>query len=241
VKTILLETSATRIYPRDHLPLRRMHSERFRQELIGVFDFNDAELDKTDSDIPKVVFLGREWNGEPKKDPFPGLIELRLEECRIEARCEGPKGHDTIDRFFEELGRFATDNFDWGSGWVQGYEHEVHETVWVGQLDIEPIDFVDPRIRKMRDDVEQLTTSGEPDGKWTSFVTLKDFSFRIMYHIKELPLLQSQIYFKDKEFRLEPRLGVQDSVRQWFSSSPLRSGDHLAILERLEQQFLTKG
>ena len=73
-----------------------------------------------------------------------------------------------------------------------------------------------------------------------AYLSLDDLSFRIVYHISDRDLLESQIYFVDKEFRLEPRMGVSPKERQWYSVSPLRSDQHLQILKTLEADFAKK-
>ena len=234
---INLDTETTRVYPRDWIPLHQIFGSYFLDLVQEHFQFEDAEVvaDESESESRVAVFRGRAMDESDGR--FSGILELRIEECRVRVKCaDVAKGHSVIDEFLKEFGSRVAEHLGRPNDWVAKFEHEATETSWVGKLNIDPLSLVDPRVRKALQSVEKLSKSSQRD----AYLSLDDLSFRIVYHISDRDLLESQIYFVDKEFRLEPRMGVSPKARQWYSVSPLRSDQHLQILKTLEADFAKK-
>jgi hypothetical protein len=232
MNTIQLEANATRVFPRDVIPLRTIFSTRFRDEVMEIFDFAESEIEKLEEE--EVVRFRSRDNAGPE---FVGIVELTIQECRVQVTWNGDRGeeagHEVIDEFFNEFGEQLSGEMALEEKWIRGFEYEGTNTVWVGKLEIDPLQLVDPRVRKALDAVRKHSSSDQRD----AYLALNDFAFRIVYQIKQRDLLESQIYFKDRDFRLEPRVGVAWKERQWYSASPLRSEVHLGILKELEKAY----
>lgn len=233
--TIILETATTRVYPRDWIPLRQITGNTFLDIVREHFDFENASVVADESEGRVAVFRGRAMDESDGR--FSGILELRIEECRVHVKCiDVEQGHNVIDEFLVEFGSRVADHLGRPTDWAAEYEHEATETSWVGKLNIDPLSLVDPRVRTAMQSVEDASKNLQRN----AYLSLEEFSFRIVYHISDRDLLESQIYFVDKEFRLEPRMGVSPKARQWYSLSPLRSDQHLQILKTLEADYAKK-
>jgi hypothetical protein len=119
--------------------------------------------------------------------------------------------------------------------WIDKFRVEVCQTVWVGHLDLTPEDLIDPRARAVL--IPALTTDEGENGTRRS--QARGLTFRVAGRALPPELRDLGLQLSDDEFKLEPRAGRLPSERAWFSTSALRSEDHLRLLEELERAYRT--
>lgn len=233
MKTEELTAGRLRVYPPGTIPLWALSSKRAIAHIGKTFGFEQFQPVTAEGDKgPPGLLFGR--GRAPAADPAAtATIEsLRIGSDQIDLLTRTADGHQFSDAILAELGRVFAEVVPERGPWLDGFRIEFLQTVWVGQLDLSPEDLIDPRARSVL--FPALTASkGEGSGR----VQAKGITLKLTAPTPRPDLLELGLQFSDDEFKLEPRAGRLASERAWFSTSPLRSDDHLRLLEEVEATY----
>ncbi len=234
METRSVEATTIRIFERDHLPFWDLLSRDVVDGVTEAFRFEDVDTGQ-DADDPALTF-SRGGLDPNDSDRRRAVRSLTIDDRRIEVVVSDPDGHAAVGRFLRNFAAVAGELTGGPAGWLDRFQTETANTVWVGQLKIDPLHLLDPRVRAAAQRVRRDCKTPQYD----PLLSLKGLSFRLTFNITDPKLLESSVYFRDREFRLEPRFGVPAEERAWFSSSPLPSDQHLALLEQIETEYAQK-
>lgn len=231
--TELLKTRCFRIYAQDTIPLWSLSSKRTLGHIGKTFGFEQFQFVQPEGEPgpPNLVFeRGRAPAAEPAA---PAVIEtLRIGQEQLDLTMRAAEGHAFGPALLAELNRVCAEIVPARAGWIEKFRVEMFQTVWVGQLDLAPEDLIDPRARGLL-----LPTLATDSGQGVRQVYARGLSLRLATLVPKPELLELGIQSSDDEFKLEPRAGRPPSERAWFSASPLRSEDHLQLLENIERAY----
>jgi len=233
MRTEQLTTGRFRVYPPDAIPLWALSSKRVLSQIGKTFGFEQFQLAQSEGDQgPPSLLFGR--GRLPSADPaLPATIEsLRISHDHLDLTTRAPQGHGFSDALLVEIGRVCSEADPTRAAWLDAFRIEIFQTVWVGRLEVIPEDMIDPRARAVL-----VSALSAENGQGSRHASARGLSMRVTTRVPKPELLELGGQLADDEFKLEPRAGRLPSEQAWFSASPLRSEDHLRLLEELERAY----
>lgn len=235
MKTQSLETTLIRVYRQDHFPLSKLYSDELVENIAEAFGFERVTTDLDNDDEGESrggLQFHRGFVSPDQPTPNRPIRKLLLEDRRLEITVADTGGHDTASNFLNQLNDYLTPFLadQQSPDWQSQHLVETHQTTWIGQLEIDPFQLINPDLLIVAKQVQQLSKKPQAD----PILSLQQLSFRLIFDLVDPKMLESSLFLKDREFRLEPRFGVPVNDRAWYSSSPLKSIEHLRLLEELE-------
>ena len=234
MRTDQLTTGVFRIYPPDAIPFWALSSKsaiRYIGKTFGFEQFQHAQPD--DKNIPASLAFARGRAPATELSATATIESLVIGNGQLDLTTRDPAGHPFGQTVLLELGRVCAEVAPERPAWIETQRVEILQTIWVGKLDFDPEDLIDPRARGAI--LPALTRIGNDKGE--RLVRTRGLSFQIATRASRSDLVELGIQIPDDEFKLEPRAGRLPSERAWFSTSALRSEDHLKLLEAIEDAY----
>jgi hypothetical protein len=233
MRTEKLHTTRTRIYPPDIVPLLDLTSPHAVLHIRKSLVFEQSQQAQTeDKNLPGFMFnRGRIPTAESNA---PATIDnLTIGQLQLDLTTQHLDGHQFNDSVLQELNRLCDEITPWNQGWTDAYRIEIFHTMWIGQLELNPDDLIDIRAR----DLLRTGLSKDTSSKGTRAAHARGLTFKITTEISDPELRELGVQIPDEEFKLEPRAGTLSREQKWFSTSNLRSENHLRLLEELERAY----
>ena len=234
MRTEHLHATRARIYPPDIIPLWYLTAKRALNHIGKTFRFEQFQpLQPEEKNLLPGIALARGHAPAAEADSPATIESLQITPTQIELTTRDADGHGFNDVILLQLNKVCDEITERNKGWLNQHRFEVVQTVWVGQLDLNAEDLIDPRAKSL---ILPAISKVEPP-EATPKVYSQGVKFRIVTPVSHPALLELGLQPADQEFKLEPRAGRLASEQMWFSSSALRSEDHLHLLEELERIY----
>jgi hypothetical protein len=231
METRLLDSTQRRFYPADVIPLWCITGQDSIEAIQARFEFEEVELrDPDDPGSPALTFK----RGKTTEDKPAGAFQyLAIDNDRVEMSVYGTS--KVLDGLFQDFsGLYDQIAGNEAPSLLKSSNLTLHDTIWIGRLDIEPFAVFHNNVRSMLERLKEVCQ----DERLQSTLYLDDLRVAIASQWRSPELaFEMRGDAPHRQFRLEPRGGTSLGERVWFSSSPLRSEIHLGLLNELEEAY----
>ncbi|HEV3386330.1 MAG TPA: hypothetical protein VG097_16025 [Gemmata sp.] len=234
MRTEQLSVARVRVYHHGIIPLWDLTSNLAITHLQRTYRFEQVQpvSPENKNQLQGVMFI-RGYFPATESTTSAGIERLSFGSIELNFTTRDGDGHKSNDAMLQEVSNLCDEITPAHKGWVHAHQIEFFQTVWVGQLEIDPDNLIDPRVRKLL--FPALSKSGTSEG--VRRVLSRGVQMRITTQTTDPKLVELGLQIPDEEFRLEPRTGRLLHERQWFSTSAIRSEDHIRLLEEIEKAY----
>jgi hypothetical protein len=234
MRTEQLTTGRLRIYSPDAIPLWALSSKRALTHIGKTFGFEQLQPAQPDDKGHPPGWAFSRGRPPGTESSAPATIEsLTIGHGHLDLQTRDFAGHQFNDAVLHELDRVGVEVAPEHGGWINKHRLEILQTVWVGHLELATEELIDPRVREAL--IPALSKIGSEKGAWQVYP--RGLNLRIVTQTARPDLSELGLQLPDEEFKLEPRAGRLASERTWYSTSTLRSEDHLCLLEAIERAY----
>lgn len=214
----------------DEIPLVRLISTENLEGLTKLFDLHQVNVGQTQEGALLVVAERGTFVSNGSTFPFEKLL---LEERKIQlvglegSSVEGLETLDSLREYLLEVSKSTASEFL--SPVVTAEESEVIARMGFDYKGLFSPEFLD----LISDEVPSIASSSIAEAE----LKFRRLVFSVDYHAIDKSLSDYRIGISRKEFRLESRKGYPIEERVYFSKAPLSTGDHIKLLESLEDRL----
>lgn len=221
-----LTVAQIRIYPLDCLPFADLRVPTNNTRIKDSFKFGAVQSDPFGN---QVIFSNGLFQYRNKSF---SILSLAVQARVIVIQC---RAHSVVaDAFYSALTKVLNSISERSAASKFDPLVKAEETTCIATLDMDFSDLIAPAFwRFIQSDAKQRLATAYAKPKSISF---KNLSFEIKYE-SDPRLEEYDVAISDKLLTIEPRHGMPQSKRRFFTSSPTDSETHIAVLQALEAEI----